>query len=130
MAKHIPLFNGISIVEEEIATIKDYQERFEFYSKYTFDQLLTIVLIERMALAVILRNYQFNVIQLRKTQSPDLSKILNAIIKFEPRTDIKILVFEKIGVNYLEFINIIEDRELQIKLVEDYCNSALNPAMK
>lgn len=97
-----------------------YREKTKFYKDYTFEMMMNIIMVEKMAFMIIFK-YHGN--QLLESDDTIKMRYLIAVKKFEPRTDIQNILFIKLKINPLELTSLIEDRELYVKEIDVYINS-------
>lgn len=126
--KHVKLY----VTDEHLVKMKSinvinyYTERYRakclFYKHYSFLDLVSIIMIEELAYELIIRNHYIHLRKLHKKNHKNITKVLNAIAKFESDMTTKLRLFQMFDVNYLEFIHAQKDRELYLYHIEQYVN--------
>lgn len=120
--KHAPVYESPYILN-----VRDAEDRYRlneakvtFYQNYSFLEMMSIILIESVAYSLIIKFHQMTLLEIREKDHKLLARYLNGVLKFEPRKDIQKIIFQKLNVNYLQFINQHEDRKLYLKEIHNY----------
>lgn len=129
----ISTFKPVKDAEKRINIYKEYYKQYRdkcsFYQHHSFLDLVSIVMIESIAYELIYKYFTPNLRELQRKKHKNITKVLNAVVKFEKDHVVKLKLFKCIDVNYLEFISAQNDRKLYLKEIHQYTKTFSNKSI-